>query len=87
MDWDLSRRINSQANFVSPNIDNGNDDIVANDNAFVTAPGKYQHGSILLCGLRFVNLQQEFFESENNKPSCLMPFFSSHPWIPKPSGL
>ncbi len=42
----LARGFDSQTNFVAAHVDDGHDDVIANDNALVTLPRKHKHGPL-----------------------------------------
>jgi hypothetical protein len=46
----LDRRRDPQANLVAPDIDYGNDDVITDNNAFISVAGQHEHrsGSFLL---------------------------------------
>jgi hypothetical protein len=46
VDRDLTRRLDAQSHFVAPHVDDGDDDVVADDDAFVTLPGENKHGRL-----------------------------------------
>jgi hypothetical protein len=39
----LTRRLDSKSDFVATNVDNGHDDVVTNDDAFVALSRKHKH--------------------------------------------
>jgi hypothetical protein len=47
MDRDLGRGVDAQPDLVSPDVDDRDNDVVADHDAFVALPGEYEHGWFL----------------------------------------
>jgi hypothetical protein len=50
VDRDFGGCLNPQADFITSHVDNGDDDIVANDDAFVTLSREDKHGAVAVGG-------------------------------------
>jgi hypothetical protein len=50
VDWDFGRCLNSQTYFITANVNNGDNDVVTNNNALVTLSREDKHGALVLGG-------------------------------------
>ena len=50
MDWNFGRCLNSQTYFITSNVNNGNNDVVTNNDALVTLSREDKHGALVLGG-------------------------------------
>ena len=50
VDWDFGGCLNSQTYFITSNVNNGDNDVVTNDDALVTLSREDKHGALVLGG-------------------------------------